>query len=460
MAEAAITRRWLKAVKPPERGSAVYWDSTKGAEGFGVRVLPSGRISYLARFWTGERVAKGTGKGKNRPSGERWKTLGAYPALDLDAARGKARELVTAARGAGRGARRDPIEEQRAAERERQRAAEERRLAELQALGETVASHVARWLEYLPTHLAGSSTNTRPISPATLAQYTALCRRFIVPLLGPLPVGAVHPDDVRKMHKSIRAKYQANRTVAVLSAFYSWLADEDGGRVVPSTFNPARRLKRLNPEQKRGATAAVRLSEAQEARLVRAILDEIEGDDPVGGTALLLLLDSGRRKGDVIGRKSDLHGMRWTRLDLKAGCYDLGRSKGKAADSFFIPPRCCAAIAKLPRIVGNDNVFTGDAAGGRRADLVSVWRRVKKAAGLESISEDLQGFHIHDLRHNRITKMLSDGMPPALVIRQVGHTSYKMLGRYTHPDLDKAAAAMLALPVIEPAPRAQVVAFG
>jgi integrase len=178
---------------------------------------------------------------------------------------------------------------------------------------------------------------------------------------------------------------------------------------------------------------------------------ELKHSDPIGGTALLALLDTGRRLREILG-------MEWRRLDLDAGTVDLGRTKGKSAgDVCYLTPRVRDAIRRLPRVVGVPYVFHGQGAGGGRAGLQSAWRIAKAAAELAEISPDLAGFHLHDLRHHRISELLAAGVAPQLVAQQVGHTSLDQLRVYSHLVVADVAAVLGRLESVEPAPPAAVV---
>lgn len=432
MALAKITKKLIEGVEVPEKGTAVIWDSSPGMQGFGIRVSSSGRVSFVVRYWTGER--------------EQWKTLGAYPRLTLTKAREDARDILREASTGG-----DPVAEEKAAKEAAEKAKEAADTHTVEALSD-------EWLAYLPSHVTRSG---RRISPKTVEQYESCMRVHIVPELGSKPVTEVTKGDVRKLHTHVTREggdYIANRVVSVLSIFYGWL---DNREAVPPKFNPARRPPR-NPEQTRGAHAAVRLSPDQEGRLVRAIYALINGtertdkngdtykhSDPVGGVALLTLLDTGRRKGEVLG-------MQWERLDLDAGTADLGATKGKKeGDVCYLSARVCEAIRNLPRIVGSKWVFTGDGDGNRRRGLQSAWEGVKADAGLEEISPDLEGFHLHDLRHHRISEWLAAGISPQLIKEQVGHTSLDQLEVYAHVNVKDVAAVLSKLQPVGPAPESE-----
>jgi integrase len=437
MAQAKLTKAMVEHPEVPEQGHLVTWDTSPGMGGFGIRVSATGRVSYLVRYWTGSR--------------ERWKTLGAHPRMNLTAAKGKARGIL---RAAGNGA--DPVADERRAEVEQQASD-----------AKTVEVLAADWLEALPNHV---TRRGRRISPRTVEMYASCMKLYIVPELGRRPVSEVTRRDVAALLATATKRggpYTGNRTVSVLSIFYGHL---DRIEAVPAGFNPARKAPR-NPEQRRGEHASVRLSRDQESRLVRAIYALIDGTtgatssyggarkahrgrkhaDPVGGVALLALLDTGRRLREILG-------IEWRRLDLEAGTVDLGATKGKAAgDVCYLTPRVREAIRRLPRIVGNPYVFHGGGPGGRRMGLQSAWEIAKAEAGLEEITADLKGFHLHDLRHHRISELLAAGVAPQLVARQVGHTSLEQLRTYSHLEVADVAAVLGKLEVVGPAPPVEVV---
>ena len=92
--------------------------------------------------------------------------------------------------------------------------------------------------------------------------------------------------------------------------------------------------------------------------------------------------------------------------------------------------------------------------------LQSAWEGVKTEAGLETLSPDLVGFRMHDLRHHRISELLGAGVAPQLVIRQSGHTNFDQLKVYGHVQVADVAAALSRIAPVEPADDAVVVDMG
>lgn len=442
----------------------ILWDGDgqRSVRGLGLVVQPTGAKSWIYQF---KLAGQPTARVK----------LGDYPKpLSLDAARDLANAHALQVRAGI-----DP----RDAKREEARKRAERRAAE--AVEElTVAALAEEWRKYLPKHITRKG---RPLAPRSIEWYEQALDCHVLPHLGSLPVARVTAADAQRMHDAVgdaareaaedklrkaraagkveadpkaadekaaaAGRVAANAAAITLSVFYNWMLAKRRD-VLPAGFeNPGAKVERHLVES-RGENAMVRLSRDQEARLLAAIYDRMTTDRE-GATALLVLLDTGRRKGEVLG-------MRWERLDLATGQYRLHRSKSKAAgDAFYIPPRSVEAIRQLRREVGVPWVFASKkAAGGRRAGLQSAWEAVKKAAGVESIAPELGALRIHDLRHHRVTAMLAAGISPALVARQCGWTDLAMLSQvYGHVEADDVAAVMAKLVPVEPAAGGKVVAF-
>lgn len=441
MALEKITKKILDNLKPPEKPT-VLWDSSRAMKGFGCRISAQAskptvpRIVFVVRYWA------------KSARTERWMTIGRRTeAFTLTVAKEKALAILLRVELGF-----DPVEDAR--QEKAERAAAQR---------QTVAPLVAEWLEGLPRRVSGRG---RLISARTVASYSDSMRLNVLPKLGAHPVLDVTRKDVRSIHRTITRKggpFAANRSVSALSIFYCWLQENE---LVPQGFNPASKPPR-NPEPSRGANAAVRMTEDQESRLTAAIYalmgegiprtnkagKKIMHSDPIGAAALLVLLDSGRRKSEILR-------LQWHRLDFEAQTASLGKTKGKLqGDVCYLTSRACDAIRALPRIVGNPHVFSGHGKSGRRASLQSTWRIVKQAAGLETLSPDLDGFRIHDLRHNATTRMLAAGIAPQLIIQQTGHTSFDQLKTYSHIGVQDVALALSKLEPVEPAQDAEVISI-
>jgi integrase len=226
----------------------MLWDGE--LPGFGVRILPSGRRSYLVQYRAGRR--------------SRRITLGPHGVLTADQARGMAIEALAEVRAGG-----DPAGERK-----------ERR----QAL--TVQELAARFdTEHIAVHLKES----------TAREYRRNLRRFILPVLGRHKVLEVTRADVARFHHDLRhIPYQANRNLEIISKMFN-LAEMWGLR--PDGSNPRRHLRKY-PEQKRE-----RFLSPAELRRLGEVLDAMEQERlelPSAIAAVRLLLLTGCRLNEIM----------------------------------------------------------------------------------------------------------------------------------------------------------------
>ena len=68
------------------------------------------------------------------------------------------------------------------------------------------------------------------------------------------------------------------------------------------------------------------------------------------------------------------------------------------------------------------------------------WRRAIERAGLKQ-----KGYRLHDLRHSFCTRLIEEGKNPITIKQLSGHSTLRMLERYTHPGEDSRRDAINAL---------------
>lgn len=219
---AKLTKRTVESAEA-KTAEQMLWDGD--LPGFGVRVFPSGRRSYLVQYRIGRR--------------SRRITLGPHGVLTLDQARGMAIKVLAEVRSGG-----DPAGERK----ERREVLTVRELA----------------VRFDAEHIAVR------VKESTAKEYRRNLRRFILPVLGRHRVSDVTRADVAKFHHDLRhIPYQANRNLEIVSKMFN-LAEMWGHR--PDGSNPRRHIRKY-PEQKRE-----RFLSASELRRVGEVLDEIEGE--------------------------------------------------------------------------------------------------------------------------------------------------------------------------------------
>lgn len=301
-----------------------------GVPGFGVRVRPSGRKTFIVWYRT-------------RKDRARMLTLGRYGVLTLDQARKKARaELAKVADGA------DPVEERRT-----------------ERHGTTVRDLADAYIErYAQRHKKTWREDQRRLDT------------YIIPALGTRQVTDVHRADVAWLHNSIgRGKpYEANRVLALVSVLFS--KAEEWGFLPEGAPNPARRVQRfaersrdryVKPAEMPALATAI---DAEENLYVRA--------------AFKLYLLTGLRRSELVG-------LRWTDVDVDERELRLGETKAGRPHVLPLSHAAVEVLADLPRMVGNPYVFAGERRGRPIGNVGKAWERIRARLWLALNPEALEG---------------------------------------------------------------------
>lgn len=273
----------LRACREAAEGFA--WDTM--LPGFGLRVLASGRRSFVIRY----RNASGT---------DRLLTLGTLAELHPDEAREMAREAFAAVRRGD-----DPR-----AERKARRAA-------------------ATMRELRDRFLADHASQKKP---GTARNYEILWRLHVLPAIGEgTAVCDVTEADVIRLRRRMESTpYNANRALEVCRKAFD-LAERWGMR--PRGTNPAEYVEDF-PEAPRERI----LTEEEVARLWSALDDEA----PIFAALVRLLLLTGRRL-------DEWRTATWSAVDLDRATLTLRDSKAGPM-THPIPPEAIEILRTLPRV--------------------------------------------------------------------------------------------------------------
>jgi integrase len=238
--------------------------------------------------------------------------------------------------------------------------------------------------------------------------------------------------------------YQANRTMATISAVWNWAAKRDE---VTFADNPARGVERYAERGREGY-----LTREELARLGDALregetiglsfsVDETKPNakhapkahnrrvkmDPFAVAAMRLLILTGARLREILDAQ-------WQQLDLERGVLFLADSKtGKKP--LYLSAAAQAVLAAIPRIKGNPHIIAGAVEGAPRADLNKPWRAVRRAAKLE-------GVRIHDLRHSFASFGAGASLGLPIIGKLLGHSQAATTHRYAHLDADPLRRAI------------------
>ena len=317
-----LTKRRIDAAQPREKD---YFIFDGDLPGFGVRVMSSGKKSYMIQY---------RAQGRTRRA-----TFGRHGPMTPDQARSKAVALLASIREGG-----DPSQER----------LEARGSPTLEKIGERfLAEHVA--------HRCKAST---------AGEYRRSIELFINPALGKRRVCDISRADVATLHHEMRyTPYQANRTLGVLSKMFN-LAEVWGLRLDGS--NPCRHVKKY-PEQNRERF----LSPEELARLGQ-VLREVEdqaAESPAAVAAIRLLTLTGCRLSEILTLKWDY---------VVDGGLHLPDSK-TGAKVVHLGTTAQEALAAIERLPDNPYVIVGRKPGTHLADLQHPWRRIRRRAGLDDV---------------------------------------------------------------------------
>lgn len=123
-------------------------------------------------------------------------------------------------------------------------------------------------------------------------------------------------------------------------------------------------------------------------------------------------------------RRGEALGLFWDRVNIKAQTAYLPTSKNGKPRTLYVRTDILELIQQLPR--DSDVVFDMSI-----KDLKGAWSRICAAAGIVDL-------HVHDLRHEGISRAVESGMFPTVLDLQAysGHRDVRSLVRYYHPAAD------------------------
>lgn len=372
-----ITKRLVDSLAAEE---AVYvvWDAK--ISGFGIKVQPSGRKSYVFKYRLG-----GGRLGRRREP-----MIGKHGDVTPDEARDIAKDWAAQVRIGG-----DPAEERRPAD-------QPQRLTDL-------------FQRFYETHSLTQKTER------SAEEDEAMLRQHLGPRIGHLAIDALDRSTVEALHHAMKDKpFRANRVLALLSTIMN--KAEIWGWRAPGT-NPCKGVRRF-PEPARERY----LTRDELGRLLDALRGAEAGPlllpdgtsaliDPYAIAAIRLLMLTGARMSEILS-------LEWAWVDLPRGRLSLPRSKtGKK--TIALSEMACAVLRDVPRLEGNPYVIVGREPLTRRRDLKRPWRLLKAAAEIEDA-------RLHDLRHTFASVAVSHGLSLDVIGDLLGHTDPSTTKRYAH----------------------------
>lgn len=363
---------------------------------FGVRVLPSGRKTYVIQYKVGGRGGE-----------TRRKALGQHGVITAEQARNEAKRWL-----ADRAKGKDPIADHLANRK-----------------SETVEQLCRRYLEAAERRLVLGKRG-QPKKASTLATDRGRIERHIIPLLGKKKVRDLGCADVARFIRDVtQGKTAADertgpygraivkggagtaaRTAGLLSGIIAF-AVQDGVRADNPCHGVRKpgagtRERRLDPDGYRA------LGEALNAFVATG------GNQLAGAMARVLAL-TGMRLGEVLY-------LRRKEIDRNGRAFRLGNTKTGSS----IRPLSLAALAVLDSVPTRADcpfAFPSPRGNGPYLGLRNAFRRIV------SLRPELTGITPHTLRHSFASTASELGLTELTVGALIGHRTGSVTSRYVHP---------------------------
>lgn len=394
------------------RTGTLYWDTE--LRGFGVRVFPSGRKTFVVKFRT-------------QSGRQRWLKIGAYGPLTAERARDLAKiELAKVVEG------KDPATQRH----ELRNAMSVAQLCEL----------------YMEAASAGLVLGRKglPKKESTLSTDRSRIDAHIKPLLGQLKARAVTRMDIELFKtgvvtgKTVKdeklgprrrsivkgGKGTLTRTLGLLGAIFAW--GIDNGHVEQ---NPVRGVRRFADAQNKALLTGDQYRALAEALHTLEQKRDRHGaprHSPIGIAAIRFIALSGVRRGEC-------QQLRWDEVDDLGTCLALGETKTGAS----LRPLSRAAFAVVDGLEPiSDYVFAAGPEQAGYQGLPGLWETVQKTARLsageaakgrgEKIPEagPIDDVTLHSLRHSfaGVAEQLGATIPT--IAAMLGHRLSGVTGGY------------------------------
>jgi len=409
-----ITSRTVTGATPEEKRYTIF-DSQ--IPGFGLRVYPSGSMTWIFEYRPGE---GGRGVAKKRLT--IGKTGDFTPEMARRIADGHRAAVMTGG---------DPHGSKQA----------ERAAPTVREISEA----------FLSQHVA------KKRGAATLASYKDTIALHVLPKFGSRKAKALTGRDLSHHHQQMAdTPYAANKVLAVVSSMYGWA--NGPAAVLTNVPNPAEGIERFE-ETERGRVlstdelqrlgAAIRLAEtdgiewqlnddAKAKHRRKQAADRVTVISPHTAAALRLLIFTGSRLREILN-------LRWDQFDGERGLLLMPKhktSRTTGAKVVVLNAPALSILNELPRI--GAHVIAGEAAGTKdekpRADLKRPWEAVRREAKLDDL-------RIHDLRHNYGGFGAGGGYGLPIIGSLLGHSpkNPRTTARYSHLATDPLRHAANAI---------------
>ena len=362
-----ITKRNVDSQQPSDK-TVYLWDSE--ISGFGLKILPSGRKTYLVQYRMGGR------KGRTRRV-----TIGVHGTVTTEQARREAKTLLAkVSLGI------DPL-------------ADTDKAKQASTTGELLQKFLTEYVDV-------------KLSPRTQVEYHAIIRLKVPHSFKRKYIHDITRRDVSLIHQAMSdMPTRANKTVMVLSKFFNWCEENE---YRDDYTNPCRHIKKYKEE------ARQRFLSPQEQERLRQVLRIAEQENlatPYAIEAIRMLMFTGARLREILDLK-------WAYINWELEILSLPKSK-TGAKTIYLNPQAIEVLKRTPRQKDNPYVFCGVKQGQPIVNLQKPWRRIRAMANLDDV-------RLHDLRHTFASVAVINGMSLPIIGALLGHSKPQTTARYAH----------------------------
>lgn len=413
MTDQRLTKTIVERAQPRDKDYLIWCGKLRG---FGCRIWPSGKKTFIAQYRVGGRSGR-----------ERKKTVGTYGVLTVEQARKEAEKYLALAKTGH-----DLAGEERQARSEM-----------------TVAALCAEYLQH------GVAIKKE----LTVKTDVGRINSHILPLLGRKKLSAVTRAEVERfMHDVAKRKTAkdektakgrsivkggkgtATRTVRLLGGIFTYAINQGYLKSNPCTGvkkfpdNPKDRflsqdeINRLGEALSLAETVGLPWHLNEDAKRKHRPksddnLREIVPPHVTGAIRLLLL--TGCRLREI------LH-LRWKDVDFERNLLNLPDSK-TGRKVVYLSEGAARVLHDLPNV--GSYVILGKNLDKPRSDLKRPWARIARHAGLDDV-------RLHDLRHTFASVNVARGMSLPKIGALLGHKSTSTTARYAHLTEDPLRRAL------------------
>jgi len=272
--------------------------------------------------------------------------------------------------------------------------------------------------EYVEHHVKNHAANPERAVPETEGMVKYL------PTLKDRRLGMIRRADILRLHEDIgrdRGHVIANRVVEFIKRLFNWAVETEryNGQ------NPAENIQRFHEEKRKRY-----LQRDEAGRLLRALRTEAHADLR---DFILLALMTGARKRDIFS-------MRWQDVFLDAACWVVPKPKNREPYPVPLMPRAVKVLQHRleKRKENNPWVFPTTAAKSKKGYLQGIkkpWKRLRDDVQIPDIT-------MHDLRRTLGSWQAERNVSLKIIGTSLGHRSTASTNVYAHLQLDPVRDAV------------------